>query len=51
MSKWVSIRESIWLTTRLSWVGLKKIQFFQKWVELNPTHLTHGFEPAELKVG
>ena len=30
-------------------VGLRKIQLFQKWVELNPAHLTHGlngFEPG-----
>jgi len=41
MSKWVSTRELTRLTTSLSWVRLKKIQFFQKWIELNPAHLTH----------
>jgi len=47
MSKWVSTYESTLLITGLSRVWLRKIQFFQKWVELNPTHLTHkinGFE-------
>jgi len=31
-----------------SWVGLIKIQFFPKWVELNPTHLTHGLNGFKL---
>jgi len=43
MQKWVSTRKPTRLTTGLSRVG---IQFFQKWVELNPTDLTHGFEPG-----
>jgi len=53
MSKWVSTRESTWLTTGLSRVGLRKIQLFQKWVELNPAHLTHGLNGFEAgsKVG
>jgi len=49
MSKWVSTREPTRLTTGSSRVGLRKIQLFQKWVELNPAHLTHGlngFEPG-----
>jgi len=49
MSKWVSTRESTRVTTGSSWIGLRKIQLFQKWVELNPAHLTHvlnGFEPG-----
>jgi len=48
MSKWVSTRESTRLTTGSSWIGLRKIQLFQKWVELNLAHLTYGlneFEP------
>ena len=49
MSKWVSTLEPTRLTTGSSRVGLRKIQLFQKWVELNPAHLTHGlnrFEPG-----
>jgi len=49
MSKWVSTREPTRLTTGSSRVGLRKIQLFQKWVELNPAHLTHGLNG--LKVG
>jgi len=37
MSKWVSTREPTRLTTGSSRVGLRKIQLFQKWVELNPS--------------
>jgi len=48
MSKWVPIYEPIRLTTSSNGVGLRKIQFFQKWVELNPTHLTHGLNEFEL---
>jgi len=25
----------------LSWIRLRKIQVFQEWIELNPSHLTH----------
>jgi len=49
MSKWVSICEPTRLNMGLSRVGLRKIQLFQKWVEVNPAHLTHGlngFEPG-----
>ena len=49
MSKWVLTREPTRLTTGSSRVGLRKIQLFQKWVELNPVHLTHGlnrFKPG-----
>jgi len=44
-----STREPTRLTTDSSRVGLRKIQLFQKWVEPNPAHLTHGlnrFEPG-----
>jgi len=43
MSKWVSTCESTRLTTGSSRVGLRKIQFFQKWVELNLAHLYQYF--------
>jgi len=46
MSRWVSTRERTQLTTGSSQVGLRKTPFFQKWVELNSTHLTHRFEPG-----
>jgi len=48
MSKWASTHESTRLTTGLSQVGLRKIHFFQKWVEFNPPHLTHGLNEFEL---
>jgi len=54
MSKWVSICEPTRLNMGLSRVGLRKIQLFQKWVEVNPAHLTHGlngFEPGWRWVG
>jgi len=44
MSKWVLTYELTRLITDLSQIGLKKIQFFQKWVEFNSIHLTYGFE-------
>jgi len=47
MSKWVSTREPTRFTTGSSRVGLRKIQLFQKWVELNPAHLTHGLNRLE----
>jgi len=47
MSKWVSTREPTRLTTGSSRVGLRKIQLFQKWIELNPAHLTHGLNGFE----
>jgi len=49
ISKWVLTCEPTRLTTGSSQVGLRKIQFFQKWVKHNPTHLTHGlnrFKPS-----
>jgi len=46
MSKWVSTHEPTRLTTGSSRIGLRKIQPFQKWVELNPAHLTYVFEPG-----
>ena len=49
MLKWVSTREPIRLTTDSSRVGSRKIQFFQKWVELNLARLTLGLNG--LKVG
>ena len=48
MSKWVPTSEPTWLTTGSSRIGLRKNHYFQKWVELNLAHLTHGlngFEP------
>jgi len=48
MSKWVVTREPTQLIKGSSRIGLRKIQFFQKWVDFNPTHLTHRLNGFEL---